>query len=92
MTRDEIQEMLEPRHDVTEGCCEICLADFDGMDENIVGSPNKECIHIFHSDCIVEWLERKPTCPCCRATYLTKATAATDIEEGTSDGSEEVED
>jgi hypothetical protein len=74
-----------------EGCCEICLVDCDGNDKNIAGSPNAECVHIFHSDCILEWLERKPTCPCCRATSLPKTKAVTDIEEETNDASEDKE-
>jgi hypothetical protein len=67
------------------------LVDIDGNNKNIVGLPNTECVHVFHSDCILEWLEWKTTCPCSLATYLPKMKAVTDIEEGTKDALEDEE-
>jgi hypothetical protein len=65
------------------------MVDCDSNDKNIVGLPKAEYIHIFHSDCILEWLEQKPTCPSCRATYIPKTKAVTDIEEETNGASKD---
>lgn len=97
--REQIRKKLvrqESDVEQSDGCCEICLEDFDDAssvnNNSIVGSPNPACSHVFHEECIVKWLERKRTCPCCRAPYLENA-ATTDIEEGTTeDVSEEEEE
>lgn len=70
LTKQEMKEMLVPIHEEQEGCCEICLIDWDDSNHNVVGSPNPECTHVFHEECIIEWLEHSSTCPCCRAEYL----------------------
>lgn len=49
--------------------CEICLDEIQ-VGEEIAGSPNKDCIHEFHYECICPALKRQPTCPCCRREYL----------------------
>ncbi len=50
-------------------CCPICLGD-------LKTSKNKNlyCSHIFHENCIDEWLKTNNTCPNCRAfiSYTTK--------------------
>lgn len=49
--------------------CEICLEDvLEG--EQVGGSPNAECIHEFHLQCILHALQRRTTCPCCRREYV----------------------
>ncbi|KAJ1401897.1 Zinc finger, RING-type [Sesbania bispinosa] len=53
------------RHDIVRSCneCAICLEDFE------VGQFCQVfpvCNHIFHSDCIDNWLQKKSTCPICR--------------------------
>lgn len=52
--------------------CEICLDDLV-TGEEVAGSPNKDCIHEFHLDCIHRALKRRTTCPCCRREYLFPA-------------------
>jgi hypothetical protein len=42
--------------------CSICLNKFS---DNNKGYELK-CEHIFHKDCIKEWMERSKTCPICR--------------------------
>mmetsp|Transcript_8307 Transcript_8307/g.10237 ORF Transcript_8307/g.10237 Transcript_8307/m.10237 type:complete len:196 (-) Transcript_8307:82-669(-) len=54
----------------TETICDICLGEFKDGD-NISSSHNMNCEHHFHKDCIIEWLIRHDTCPCCRRKYLT---------------------
>lgn len=49
--------------------CEICLEEIKEGDL-VANSPNKECIHSFHKECIRQALGRTPTCPCCRRDYL----------------------
>lgn len=49
--------------------CDICLLEFQ-VGEDIAWSPNLECSHAFHKDCVLDWLVRKPTCPSCRSDYL----------------------
>jgi len=48
--------------------CSICLEDFEG-DQLVVST--ERCQHIFHAECIIEWLRRHDTCPCCRAPMVT---------------------
>lgn len=44
--------------------CSICLEDYDHEGkENIVFMP---CSHIYHKDCIIEWLLKSRYCPLCR--------------------------
>lgn len=74
MTKSEMRERLLVRNNVQEGCCEICLMDFneDSPETVVVASPNPSCCHVFHEECVLKWLEKKPTCPCCRALYLSE--------------------
>jgi len=47
--------------------CSICLADYEERDDNVLLS--RTCPHVFHRDCILDWLERNHNnaeCPCCR--------------------------
>eukprot|EP00532_Pseudo-nitzschia_australis_P016740 CAMPEP_0168257434 /NCGR_PEP_ID=MMETSP0141_2-20121125/6506_1 /TAXON_ID=44445 /ORGANISM="Pseudo-nitzschia australis, Strain 10249 10 AB" /LENGTH=292 /DNA_ID=CAMNT_0008194441 /DNA_START=55 /DNA_END=933 /DNA_ORIENTATION=- len=51
-------------------CCPICIQDINVGDE--VGH-SELCRHLFHLDCIVDWLSTGSTlCPCCRRVILTK--------------------
>jgi hypothetical protein len=54
-----------------DNVCPICLAEFEGEDE-ICKSKNEECQHLFHLDCMVEWLMKHDECPLCRCDYLKK--------------------
>jgi hypothetical protein len=48
--------------------CPICAEEFE-MDCIVINLPN--CGHVFHSHCVVEWLNRKCTCPVCRFEHPT---------------------
>jgi len=51
--------------------CMICQEDF----ENGVQVPNIECGHLFHQNCLGEWVKQKPTCPFCDLTLPTIITS-----------------
>ncbi|KAJ1279659.1 hypothetical protein BS78_04G171100 [Paspalum vaginatum] len=53
--------------------CSICLLEFDD-DDALRLLPT--CPHAFHADCIGLWLERRATCPVCRASVLDAPQAA----------------
>jgi hypothetical protein len=58
----------------TEACdknneCPICMECFQ-VDETVSWSPNANCVHAFHHQCIKEWLLRHGKCPCCREVFL----------------------
>ena len=46
-------------------CCCICLANF--KDDDHVTELKCAKKHIFHSDCLVQWLDKKQECPLCRS-------------------------
>ena len=49
--------------------CDICLLEYQ-VGDAVAWSPNLECSHSYHKDCVLDWLVRKPTCPNCRHDYL----------------------
>lgn len=58
------EDLIDP---VNRECC-VCL------DDNFVGDKAvrlPHCCHIFHKKCIIDWLERKCTCPVCRFEHPT---------------------
>ncbi len=40
-------------------------------DEGDILIASKHCSHLFHKDCILEWLEKHETCPVCRVDMVT---------------------
>ena len=51
--------------------CTICLEQYKENDQ-ICRSRNRECLHNFHLDCMMNWLLRHDECPICRSVYLDK--------------------
>lgn len=49
-------------------CC-ICLECYS-EGETICAAMTKECNHVFHEGCILEWLKTKDRCPLCRVELL----------------------
>jgi hypothetical protein len=46
--------------------CSICLEEFNSeKDISFL-----DCEHIYHTDCIIEWINKEPTCPLCRNNEL----------------------
>ena len=42
--------------------CSICLTEFDG-DEEVSSMP---CKHVYHQECLIQWLKTSHVCPLCR--------------------------
>ena len=38
-------------------------------------SRNSTCSHVFHAECMTNWLMKSDNCPLCRADYLCEDTA-----------------
>lgn len=45
--------------------CSICLEGYC-QSEKVCVSKNPDCSHVFHQECIAEWLKRHDKCPLCR--------------------------
>lgn len=60
-----------PSHEEPDGAaCAICLDPFqDGEPINSQAS----CPHMFHKDCLLEWLDKHDICPCCRRCMVSDA-------------------
>ena len=53
--------------------CSVCMMCYEDGDA-VIWSPNLECVHCYHSDCILTWLSRgKKKCPCCRMDFIPKS-------------------
>ena len=49
--------------------CPICMCAFE-VDDIVSWSFQPECQHVFHHQCIKEWLLRRSCCPFCRSVYM----------------------
>jgi hypothetical protein len=55
--------------------CAICLSHFRPQ-QLVCESSNSSCQHIFHKECMVDWLMKNHNdCPMCREVYILKPTA-----------------
>lgn len=53
-----------------DSICSICLAGYEDNDV-AVWSSNSLCPHMFHEECIFEWISQgRTTCPCCRRNFI----------------------
>ena len=60
-------------------CCAVCLQEMIA-EELAVRLP---CEHIFHEDCVRQWLTSQHTCPTCRAPLPTRGETRSNPEGGT---------
>jgi hypothetical protein len=52
--------------------CAICSSHFEPQ-QLVCESNNSSCQHVFHKDCMVDWLLKgHDTCPMCREVYLLR--------------------
>lgn len=56
--------------DDSEEVCAICREQFNKSNETIM----LHCKHMYHKNCILEWLKEQNTCPICRESLDVKTT------------------
>jgi len=65
MTQAVLGGLNKTRNEGLAKECAICMIDFTDDDEIVPLPCNKA--HVFHEECIAQWLKQKTTCPLCRA-------------------------
>ncbi|KAL9182307.1 hypothetical protein ACHAXT_012959 [Thalassiosira profunda] len=71
---DETTLQGEQIQRIVPNTCAICLVQYKpGC--RVTWSPNSQCTHVFHRECIAQWLMKKeePLCPCCRREFVPKS-------------------
>lgn len=62
-------------------CCCICLEPYEIGDDVAWNKRQLErCQHVFHKECIIEWLERHNDCPSCRIPIVVDVAKETEEE------------
>ncbi|KAL0316719.1 UNVERIFIED_CONTAM: putative E3 ubiquitin-protein ligase RHC1A [Sesamum radiatum] len=63
---------ISKKHVRADSTCAICQERFE------LGSQVRKlpCKHLYHSDCIVSWLEQRSTCPVCRQQLTSQQTTS----------------
>ena len=85
--REDLSQFDLPESEVIEAAqhpligdeCVVCLGNFEEGD--IVRGMN-ECDHVMHELCLAKWLNRKPSCPTCRAPVERRGNGGWDFFEG----------
>jgi hypothetical protein len=49
--------------------CSICLSHYEAGD-TVYWAKNEACNHIYHQECVLQWLECHDDCPLCRTNLL----------------------
>ncbi|KAG7401500.1 hypothetical protein PHYBOEH_001045 [Phytophthora boehmeriae] len=75
-SRSNLMEIVEGVS--SSECCSICLDEWD--DEECVGMNvvKLPCLHVFHEECLLEWLQGTTHCPMCREEPCTARTSVED--------------
>ena len=63
---------IHPKLRLAQNMCSICLCNYE-VGSDIVWSSNELCDHVFHEQCIEQWLLKQregPLCPCCRRDFI----------------------
>ncbi|TVU33254.1 hypothetical protein EJB05_25045, partial [Eragrostis curvula] len=61
------QRDAAPADDGATSKCPVCLG---AVEEGEVVKRLPLCLHLFHQQCIDQWLRDKPTCPVCRSSVF----------------------
>ena len=59
---DKIEDIVYDSNKFECSSCTICMCEFE--EKEVIKKVN--CNHMFHSECIKQWILREPKCPCCR--------------------------
>ncbi|OQS06891.1 hypothetical protein THRCLA_01083 [Thraustotheca clavata] len=49
------------------GGCSICLETWQSIEESNLPTVKLPCNHVFHEECVMEWIRQSAKCPVCRA-------------------------
>ncbi|CAB9502075.1 protein ligase RNF126 [Seminavis robusta] len=60
----------QPEHRGISSYCNICLLEYEVGDIVVWSRRPHGCHHAWHEDCLIDWLQRKPTCPSCRQEFI----------------------
>jgi len=67
------EEAVVAKRRLISGECVICMRPYK-CGETVVWSPNPNCRHAFHVDCMMSWMSpwqpQNRLCPCCRQYFL----------------------
>lgn len=87
---DEVEQYTEAETGTEDESfdCTICLAPVeDGEQVGVL-----PCSHIFHADCLGQWIQRRNVCPLCQTEIATPRAAAAAEEEEEEIGEDAVDD
>ncbi|CAJ1968611.1 unnamed protein product [Cylindrotheca closterium] len=62
-------DLMDDNGDIMNKKCAICLEKFR-IGEAVSWSCDISCQHVFHHECLRNWLLRRVQCPCCRTIVL----------------------
>ncbi|KAF0689364.1 Aste57867_19190 [Aphanomyces stellatus] len=54
--------------EATDESCAICMDDFDESEGGVI---RLSCSHVYHRDCVMDWIMEKKACPICRANVAS---------------------
>lgn len=66
-----IGESLECSDECTKSDCLICLHPLE-EGQSVAESKHNSCRHVFHAQCLKNWLLNSDCCPICRAKYFVQ--------------------
>eukprot|EP00978_Attheya_sp_CCMP212_P044785 scaffold322746_cov59-Attheya_sp.AAC.3 len=67
-TEEDLTEK-EPKDDAQHKLiCAICIADYE---EGEMVATGTTCSHLFHTECLLDWLDKHDACPYCRKDMVT---------------------
>lgn len=66
----DMSRKYDPNKDIEVEECAICMDLFSVNDERPIAELQCSNLHIFHVECIKEWVQKNDVCPLCRTPIL----------------------